>query len=63
VMHSDGVPTSKYRESLDRVHKALVAMGVRDQIAQRVVNKLMIVAQQVRGPEDTPDGPGFVKLR
>jgi hypothetical protein len=54
VLHSDGVPTSKYRASLDRAHKALLAMGVAEPVAQRVVNRLMVLGQQVRGPEDLP---------
>jgi hypothetical protein len=52
VLHSDGVTTSKYRESLDRAHKALLAMSVPAAAAQRVVNRLMILAQEVRGPDD-----------
>jgi hypothetical protein len=54
VLHSDGVTTSKYHESLDRAHKALLAMGVQESTAKRVIDRLTILGQQVRGPEDLP---------
>jgi hypothetical protein len=63
VLHSDGVTTSKYRESLDRAHKALLAMSVPAPSAQRVANRLMILGQEVRGPEDPPLSPELRKLR
>ena len=61
VLHSDGVTTSKYHESLDRAHKALLAMSVPAPAAQRVVNRLMILGQEVRGPEDPPISPELRK--
>jgi hypothetical protein len=54
VLHSDGVPTLQYRASLDRVHKSLLAMGVPGPQAQHLVDRLKILGQQVRGPEDLP---------
>jgi hypothetical protein len=54
VLHSDSVTTSKYGAMMERARQTLIAMGVAAPVAQRVVNRLMILGQQVRGPEDLP---------
>jgi hypothetical protein len=54
VLRSDGVPTWKYRAFLDAARQTLVSMGVSQQGAQRVADRLRILGQQVRGPEDLP---------
>jgi hypothetical protein len=54
VLQSDRVTTTKYREYLDLAHKALLAMGVPEPAAKRVIDRLAILGQQVRGPEDLP---------
>jgi hypothetical protein len=54
VLHSDGVPTSKYRAMVENARRALIAMGVAMPVAQRVIGRLTILGQQVRGPEDLP---------
>ena len=54
VLHSDGVPTSKYRAMVENARRALISMGVAMPVAQRVIGRLTILGQQVRGPEDLP---------
>ncbi len=62
VLHSSGVVTRKYRATIDSVRQSLQAMGVTEAAAQRVAGRLMVVGQEVRGPEDLPvSAPRFLK--
>jgi hypothetical protein len=54
VMQSDGVPTWKYRATLHEAQQALISMKVFPQMAQHAADKLRVLGQQVRGPEDLP---------
>jgi hypothetical protein len=47
---------------MDRASQALVAMGVTPSRAKVVAGRLMVVGQEVRGPDDAPAAPlRFVK--
>jgi hypothetical protein len=54
VMHSAGVSTYKFRQSILRVEIALRSLQVNALIAKRVSAQLAEVGKQVRGPEDLP---------
>jgi hypothetical protein len=57
VIHSDGVTTSKYRGAFERANQALLAMGVAAPVAKRVTGRLMVMGQEIRGPDDGPVRP------
>ncbi len=54
VLHSAGVGTLKFKQSLFQVENALSSAGVNTPAARRVVAELEVVGKQVRGPEDLP---------
>jgi hypothetical protein len=52
VLQSSGVPSARFHSSIDHFRNALIALDVNRAAAGNAANRLMILAQEVRGPED-----------
>jgi hypothetical protein len=52
VLQSSGVPSARFHSSIDRFRDALIALDVSPAVARNAGNRLLILAQEVRGPED-----------
>ncbi len=52
VLQSSGVPSARFHSSIDHFRDALIALDVNRVAAGNAANRLMILAQEVRGPED-----------
>ncbi len=52
VLQSSGVPSARFHSSIDRFSNAVIALGVNPTTARSAANRLMILGQEVRGPED-----------
>lgn len=51
VLQSSGVPSARFHASLDHFRNALLALNVNRDAATDAANQLMILGQEVRGPE------------
>lgn len=51
VLQSSGVPSARFHASLDHFREALIALNVNPNTARSAANQLMILGQEVRGPE------------
>jgi hypothetical protein len=51
VLQSSGIPSARFHASLDHFRDALLALGVSPAAARDAANQLMILGQEVRGPE------------
>jgi len=54
VLHSNALPGWRYREAIESLRSRLAAMRVPYAEAQRVADRLKVVGQEVRGPDDLP---------
>lgn len=52
VLVSTGVPSSRFHGSLDEFREALIALNASPAEAQMAAGKLLILGQEIRGPED-----------
>ena len=53
VLQSSGVPSARFHSGLDHFRDALIGLNVTPAEARSAVNRLTILAQEIRGPEDT----------
>jgi len=60
VLQSSGVPSARFHASIDHFRDALLALDVIPVAAKNAANRLFILGQEVRGPEDS--SPGALKL-
>lgn len=61
VLQSSGAPSYRFHAAVDRLRDALIALNVAPAAAKNAANRLFILGQEVRGPEDS--FPGLKLLR
>ena len=54
VLESSGITSARFHASIDHFRDALLALNVEPDAAKSAANRLMILGQEVRGPEDLP---------
>ena len=52
VLQSSGLPSARFHAAIDRLRDTLLAMNVVPAAARNAANRLMILGQEVRGPDD-----------
>jgi hypothetical protein len=52
VLQSSGVPSSRFHATIDRFRDGLIALNVTAVQAKSAAGRLLILGQEVRGPED-----------
>jgi len=52
VIQSSGVPSARFHSAIDQFRNALIAHDASPLDARSAANRLMILGQEVRGPED-----------
>ncbi len=57
VLQSSGTPTYRFHGAIDRLRASLVDIGAKPSDASSAAGYLLILGQEVRGPDDAP----FVK--
>ncbi len=54
VLHSSGVPSYRFHEAIDRFRNAISVLSATPAQAKSAADRLLILGQEVRGPEDLP---------
>jgi hypothetical protein len=52
VLHSSGVPSSRFHEAIDRFRNAIFVLSATPAEAKSAADRLLILGQEIRGPED-----------
>ena len=52
VLHSSGITSYRFHQAIDRVRDALIALKATAAQANSAAGRLLILGQEVRGPED-----------
>ena len=60
VLQSSGTSSYRFHSAVDRFRDALIAINVAPGAAKNAANRLMILGQEVRGPDDSPGGIKFL---
>jgi hypothetical protein len=56
VLQSSGVPSYRFHAAIDHLRDGLIALGATSAQAKSAAGRLLILGQEVRGPEDSPPG-------
>jgi hypothetical protein len=56
VLESSGVPSYRFHAAIDRLRDGLISLGATSAQAKSAAGRLLILGQEVRGPEDSPPG-------
>jgi hypothetical protein len=54
VLQSSGVPSYRFHAAIDRLRDGLISLGATSAQAESAAERLLILGQEVRGPEDSP---------
>jgi uncharacterized protein (DUF1499 family) len=54
VLQSSGVTSSRFHSAIDRFRDSLIALNATSAQAKSAADRLLILGQEVRGPEDFP---------
>ena len=52
VLQSSGTSSGRFHQAVDRFRQALIQIGATSSLADAAAGKLMILGQEVRGPDD-----------
>ena len=56
VLQSSGVPSYRFHAAIDHLRDGLILLGATSAQAKSAAGRLLILGQEVRGPEDSPPG-------
>jgi hypothetical protein len=56
VLQSSGVPSYRFHAAIDHLRDGLISLGATAAQAKSAAGRLLILGQEVRGPEDSPPG-------
>lgn len=59
VLQSSGTPSYRFHGAIDRLRASLIDLGAKPSDASSAAGYLLVLGQEVRGPDDSP--PGLVK--
>jgi hypothetical protein len=59
VLQSSGITSYRFHESIDHLRNGLISLGTTAALAKSAAGRLLILGQEVRGPEDAPLGNSF----
>jgi hypothetical protein len=63
VLQSSGVPSYRFHAAIDHLRDGLILLGATAVQAKSAAGRLLILGQEVRGPEDSPPGRALIRSK